>query len=317
MATYRILSLDGGGIRGVLTATILERIEKDSPGFISNINLFAGTSTGGILALGLAKGMTPTEARELYENLGMRVFKDSRWDNLWDITIPGLGPLKGAQYSDKPLREELEKVFGDMKLRDLPKNVMISSFDLDNKSKEPGKRNWKPKFFHNYESADSDGHEFVVDVALATAAAPTFFPIHNGFIDGGVIANNPSMCALAQALNKDTGKKSLRSLAMLSVGTGGNPRYLEAVQGDWGLVQWAPHLVSLIMEGSVNTAHYQCKQILGNRYMRINPTLPVPIGLDGIDQIETMRVIANEFELSEAFAFVKTNFMEEKKKVTP
>jgi len=310
MSPFRILTLDGGGIRGILTATLLERLEAAQPQFLSLVDMVAGTSTGGILALGLASGLTPTQGRELYENLGTEVFKDSFWDNLKDLV-----QLTGAQYSNKPLKKVLVKQFGDMTLGDLPKKVLISSFDLDNESKTPGKpRSWKPKFFHNFPGEDSDAHEKVVDVALRTSAAPTFFPVYQGYIDGGVIANNPSMCALAQALQKDTGAKSLRDLRLISVGTGANPKYVEAMDEDWGLVQWGSHLVSLMMEGSVGLADYQCRQALHERYIRINPYLPVAIGLDGTDQIDLMKNLASVIDLSEANAWVKRNFKVSAKK---
>ncbi len=150
MSPYHILTLDGGGIRGVLTASILERLEEDMPGFLNEVDLIAGTSTGGILALGLASGMTPTQAREMYERLGSRVFKDSFWDNLTD-----LGQARGAQYSNTYLKEELLNQFGSMTLNELKTKVLISSFDLDNEATGFGKvRNWKPKYFHNYPGED-------------------------------------------------------------------------------------------------------------------------------------------------------------------
>jgi patatin-like phospholipase/acyl hydrolase len=304
MPPFHVLSLDGGGIRGVLTAALLERLEEGMPGFLERVDLIAGTSTGGILSLGLASGMSPTEARELYERLGEHVFHDSFWDNLKD-----LGQARGAQYSNKYIKDELQKQFGSMKLSELKKRVIISSFDLDNEATGFGKvRSWKPKYFHNFPGEDSDGHETVVDVALRTSAAPTFFPVYQGYVDGGVISNNPSMCALAQALEPNTGKQKLRDIRLLSVGTGYNPKYVTATNEDWGFFQWAPHVISLMMEGSMGLADYQCKQLLHNRYLRINPVLPLPIGLDGLDQVPTMKSLAVQYDLQEARTWLKRNF---------
>jgi len=303
MAPYRILSLDGGGIRGVLTASLLERLEEKQPGFLTLVDLFAGTSTGGILALGLASGMTATEVRNLYINLGNIVFADTLFDNVKD-----LGNLRGAQYSTGPLKTELEKVFGERTLADLPKKVVISAFELDNQKTEPGRRHWKPKFFHNYPGEDSDGHEKIVDVALRTSAAPTYFPMYQRYIDGGVIANNPSLCALAQALEPKTGGQKLSNVRMLAVGTGYSPNFITQQNADWGLLQWAPNLVSIMMEGAVGLAHYQCTQLMGSRYHRINPRLPVPVSLDGTKQIDLMVGLAAQFDLEEAGAWLKKNF---------
>jgi patatin-like phospholipase/acyl hydrolase len=305
MPPYHILTLDGGGIRGVLTASLLERMEAEVPGFLEQVDLVAGTSTGGILSLALASGRTPTQARELYEHLGGAVFKDSLWDNIKD-----LGQITGAQYSNVPLKKELTNQFGDMKLGDLPKKVLISSFELDNHETAPGKvRMWKPKFFHNFPGPDSDESEKVVDVALYTSAAPTFFPVYHGYVDGGVIANNPSMCALAQALSSDSGSHTLNELHLLSIGTGVNPKYVEAYDNDWGLAQWGTHLISLIMEGSQGLADYQCRQALGEQYLRLNPVLPIPIGLDGLKEVPAMKEIAKNQDLSDVVKWLKSNFL--------
>jgi patatin-like phospholipase/acyl hydrolase len=304
MPIYRILSLDGGGIRGVLTAAILERLEQFRPGFLQMIDLFAGTSTGGILALGLASGLTPGEARELYERLAAQVFTDTILDDIMD-----LGQMVGAQYPNDPLKKVLFEQFGDLTLGDLPKKVLITSFDLDNEKTGPGEfRFWKPKFFHNYPGPGSDSHEKVVDVALRTSAAPTFFPLYQGFIDGGVVSNNPSMCALAQALEPSTGNQELRNIRLISLGTGYNTKFLSAADDDWGLLRWAPHLVSLILEGSVGLSDYQCRQVLDAHYLRVNPVLPVAISLDNIREIPLLKGLATQLDLEAARDFLKRYF---------
>lgn len=305
MTPYRILSLDGGGIRGLLSAMLLERIENSYPGFLSQIDLIAGTSTGGLLALGLAAGKSPHEARKLYENYGEKVFCDNVWDDLRD-----LGSLVGADYSLEPLRDVLQDLFSTRRMGDLDKKVLISAFDLDNKAYGDGNvRSWKAKFFHNFPGDDSDGERLVVDVGLYTSAAPTFFPVIDGFIDGGVVAGNPSMCALAQALHKHTGGQKLDDIILFSLGTGQNPRYLETLDGDWGLVQWAPHMINLMFEGNSGLADYQCRQLLGERYFRLNPLLPAPIGMDRVDHIPALKRIAAQTSLIQTMDWVKKYFL--------
>jgi uncharacterized protein len=304
MGYYRILSLDGGGIKGLLMAIILERLDHIVPGFLSQIDLFAGTSTGGLLALGLAYGKTPQEARKIYEERGKNVFADTLLDEVRD-----LGSLVGADYSIEPLKQELTAEFGSTRLADLPKKVLISSFDLDQQvDGNPSLRSWKAKFFHNYPGSDSDGNESVVDVGICTSAAPTFFPIFKGFIDGGVVANNPSVCALAQALHPASGGQESQDIVLFSMGTGRNPRHIESVDGDWGLIQWAPQLVHLVMEGSADLADYQCRQILRERYLRVNPLLPFPIGMDRVNQIPLIVQIANQYPLDVAISWLKEFF---------
>jgi patatin-like phospholipase/acyl hydrolase len=304
MSSYRILSMDGGGIRGLLSAILLERLQAAVPDYLSKVDLFAGTSTGGLLALGLAAGKTPTQARELYEKNGARVFADTALDEIRD-----LGNLIGADYALEPLKEALEEQFGGLTLGELERRVLVSAFDLDCKPTDPYRpRVWKAKFFHNYPGTDSDAGQKVVDVALYTSVAPTFFPVYNGYIDGGVVAGNPSVCALAQALHPLTGGQKLEDVRLLSISTGLNPRYLEGEDEDWGLVQWAPHLVSLMLEGSSGLADYQCRQFLDERYFRIDPLLPEPIGMDRVDKIPLLQEIASRVNLEAAIDWLGKNF---------
>ncbi|HEX6303681.1 MAG TPA: patatin-like phospholipase family protein [Anaerolineales bacterium] len=304
MPSYHILSMDGGGIRGLLTIIIIQRLEAAHPGFLDQIDLFAGTSTGGILALGLAYGLSPQRIRGLYETSGRRVFADTILDDIRD-----LGKLIGADYSLDALKEELSKEFGTHTLGDLDKKVLVTTFDLDNKPDNPLKiRTWKAKFFHNFSNADSDAHEKIVDVALRTSAAPTYFPIYQGYIDGGVVATNPSVSALAQALHPETGNREIHDLVLLSIGTGISPRYLSQLDADWGLAQWAPHLVGLMLEGGAGLADYQSRQILGERYLRVNPVLPVPIDLDGVEQIPLLQDIANQVDIQPTLDWLNIHF---------
>src|SRR4051812_21987772 len=102
MATYRIVSFDGGGIRGLLTTTVLERLDAALPGWFGRADLLAGNSTGGIIALGLASGLSAASLSQLYYDKGQVIFNDSWADNLRDI-----GRMTGAQYSNRGLRRVL------------------------------------------------------------------------------------------------------------------------------------------------------------------------------------------------------------------
>jgi patatin-like phospholipase/acyl hydrolase len=298
---YRILSLDGGGLRGVITAKLLERLETVHPGFLSQVDLFAGTSTGGVLALGLARGLSPTDMGKLYTEAAEKVFADSTWDDIRD-----LGKLTGADYSIQPLKQAILDLVGEITLGDLPKRVLISSFQLDNNPQTPGVlRVWKPKFFHNFPGPGSDSDERVVDVALRTGAAPAYFPIYQGYVDGGVVVNNPSTCALAQALDPETGGQRLEEVTLLSIGTGIISKYLTEQDADWGLAQWAPHLFSIMLEGGVGVADYQCKQILGERYLRIDPALPASVSIDRLDEIPIFEEIGQLEDLRAANGWLK------------
>jgi len=310
MDSYRVLSLDGGGIRGYLTILLLERLEAERPGFLQQFDLYAGTSTGSIIALALAQGTPLAEIRNLYEKKGSTIFHDSLFDNIRD-----LGFALGAKYDQKYLKKELLAHFGRTRLEELPKRVLISSFDLDHPAEdEHTPRMWKAKFFHNYPGEDCDGREFIVNVALRSSAAPFYFPSYQGFVDGFVVANNPSMCAVSQVL--DETDVPLEQIVLLSVGTGLNPRYVADKKGDWGWIKWmiqvhplsrhwyALPLIYMMWEGGVELANYQCRQLLGSRFHRLDPLLARPVDIDEVRSVKKLRKIAGDEPLDATFDWI-------------
>jgi patatin-like phospholipase/acyl hydrolase len=304
---YRILSLDGGGIRGYLTILLLERLEAEQPGFLGQFDLYAGTSTGSIIALALAQGTPLSEIKKLYEKKGKAIFHDSMLDNIRD-----LGFALGAKYDQRNLKKELIGHFGQTRLADLPKRVLVASFDLDHTAEDAATpRMWKAKFFHNFPGEDCDGDEFAVHVALRSSAAPLYFPSYQGYVDGFVVANNPSMCALCQVLDETDYR--LQEIRLLSVGTGLNPRYVSDKRGDWGWVKWmfqvhpisrnwyALPLVYMMWEGSVGLVNYQCRQLLGDHFHRLDPLLEKPIDIDAVRSLKKLRQVAADADLDVTF----------------
>ena len=305
MTKYRILSLDGGGIRGVITAIILQRLnaEPGLNGWLNSVDLLAGTSTGGLLALGLAHGLSPEFMRSVYETKGAEIFDDSWLDDLVDI-----GKITGADYDIKNLEREVKKIFGKTTLAQLKRRILITAFDLDNESHNKASRTWKPKLFHNFPGHDTDGSELAFKVGLYTSAAPTYFPSVDGYIDGGVYATNPSMCALAQSQDSDFKKRPLLSdVVLLSLGTGTCLLYIEGKELDWGYAQWAKQLVTLMLDGTSGIADYQCNQILGDKYHRMAPVFPpdVSIPMDAVDRIPYMVEFAESHKHVDLTATIK------------
>ncbi|MFM4809568.1 patatin-like phospholipase family protein [Aeromonas hydrophila] len=302
---YRILSLDGGGLRGLITAKILERLneEESIAGWLDSVDLVAGTSTGGIIALGLSAGKSPNDLANLYMEKGRRIFDDSVFDNVRD-----LGKTIGADYSNQNLKSELRDFFGGIKLNELQKKVVIPAFDLDNKSVSID-RTWKPKIFHNFSGVDSDGNSLASDVALYTSSAPTYFPSADGFIDGGVYANNPSIVALAQAVssrNNIEEKVHLDDIVMLSIGTGVSFQYIKGDTLDWGYSQWAKPLLDVLMDGVAGVSDYQAAQFLGNRYCREQVFFGPGevIKLDAVDKLGRMNDIACEHNIEKTIKWI-------------
>ncbi|HEY7536304.1 MAG TPA: patatin-like phospholipase family protein [Thermodesulfobacteriota bacterium] len=299
-----MITFDGGGVRGVYASELLDRIVTTEPSIIEKTDLFAGTSSGGITALCLAYGMTPAETVEFYKFYSKYIFSAPFWRK-----VKGVGRLFRARYDNKKLRDVLQSVFGDTTLAQLRKNVLIPSFNLnavrDNISV------WRPKFFHNFPVPESDGQELVYDVGVRTSVAPTYFPSHQSYIDGGVVADNPSMAALARVLDKDGGAQKLEDIRLLSFSTGLNPKYISAPRSDWGIIQWGRHHIIdiAITSGSLGVVDYECSSLLGDHYYRLRPVLPKSVGLDDVRGIPRLIEYAKQVNLTSALSWIREQFL--------
>lgn len=260
-----ILSIDGGGMRGILPALLLATLEsKTGKRCYKLFDMIAGTSTGGILALALARPKTPggspyyaADLVDLYRTRGKDIF-----DRSAAYTIESGDGLAGPKYRASGIEAVLQQYFGDTKLSESLTPTLITSYD----AAEPG-----PAIFKSWK----DPVNLMKDVARATSAAPTYFPplqLGDGlFIDGGVFANNPSMCAWASASEIFGGD---RDIMVVSVGTGNTEKKLDP--RGWGLAKWAPSLVDIFMDGNSDTVDYQMKEVIGKlqwRYFRFQVDL--------------------------------------------
>lgn len=267
---FRILSLDGGGIRGVLTAQMLICLEEKIKVPLSEyFDLVAGTSTGSILAAANSIGMPSETIVNMYRTQGKLVFPYlSSWDTKRWPTILKYGPF-GPKFSDSGLLEVLQNVFGDKTLGDVKDlKLLIPSYDT---------RTLKPIIFKSWR--DNFASIPLWEACVCSASAPTFFPPHRlevkgkvySAIDGGLAANNPTACALAEALRLDN---SLSELQIISVGTGDPTRTVEwEIAQRWGALQWIGNgrLLQLMTESPSDASDYIVDQIIGDtsRYVRL------------------------------------------------
>ena len=292
-----ILSIDGGGIRGIVPATIINLIEKEKGKKITEyFDVIAGTSTGAIIATALAAGVDSDRLVDLYLNKAGVIFKESFLDR-----ISGVDEYLTAGYTNSGLKKELEKVLGSTTLKQLNggafgkagKHLMVCSFDLNPDALTDGNMNYRPDVFYSGYKRDAD--RTLVDICLMTAAAPTYFPIYNNHVDGGVAMNNPSMAAVAFALNDQVSEKPLylapdgfnkglavtsKNIKLLSLGTGtSNKTFIPEEQTkkpNWGKLKWVNYLPDLLTEGNVQSTHYYVEQVLPtNNYVRWNPCFDV------------------------------------------
>jgi patatin-like phospholipase/acyl hydrolase len=305
---FRVLSLDGGGARGYLSVQILANIEQYLDEYCANklplgqrFDLIAGTSTGGIIALGLATGATAGQILRFYETLVPKVFSADARRN-WATR------LKSPKYDSGPLSRALSDYFGDKTLGDVQTDVCITAVAL---------RNGKPRF-HKSDYQRRDGariDEKLSDVALATSAAPTYFGAHNlkhsdRLIDGGICANNPAVVALVDAVRFDRPSKrgteatrSFSRVVMVSVGTGEQPLmpYDAEAMAQAGLLDWAQHISDVMFESQSWVAHFQAQFLLGDNYLRINPKLGLAMEMDDINHLSDLRNIADIGDIEERF----------------
>lgn len=273
---FRILSIDGGGICGILPASILAEIEARYLGGGSVADYFdmvAGTSTGGIMALGLAHGLSGRMIRDFYMEKGDRIFpaaagvrRRMRW----------LARLFRPVYDTGPLEQELLRIFGDSPLGDARIRLCIPSFE--GVHGEP----WIYKTPH-HPDYQKDRVERMVRVALATSAAPTYFRAlgNNGYVmvDGGLWANNPVMNAIVDALScYDLDRSQIR---VLSLGCGETSFKVDPAMSRGGLVRWRQGLTAAMRAQSRN-ALGQGFLLLGKpNVLRLDaPETPTPIPMD-------------------------------------
>jgi patatin-like phospholipase/acyl hydrolase len=261
----RVLSIDGGGIRGMIPALVLAELEDRTGKPASSLfDLIAGTSTGGILACALAKPDPASAQRlvDLYEQEGPKIFNRTIWQRIH--SVEGLADEK---YDATALDDALTRYLGDSRLRDTVVDVLIPSYDTEGR---------RPEFFKSTRARESPDRDFALrDVARATASAPTYFqPAHledRPLIDGGVFAVNPAMCAIAEVLRYHPDAE----IVLVSLGTGQLTRPFGYDQvKDWGLFEWARPMIDIVFDGASDAVDYQLTQVLGEpRFFRFQTEL--------------------------------------------
>ncbi|OSC20876.1 patatin [Mycobacterium vulneris] len=263
---FQVLALDGGGAKALFTAHVLARLEADLGICVGDsFDLIAGTSAGGIIALGLGAGMRPAEIVEHYGALTGRVFPYGRWAK-WHYR---LRPWANA-YSGEVLRLALGEVLGSRLLGQSHNRLVIPSWDVQRGEvhlfKTPHhvrlRRDWRIP---------------MVDVALATTAAPTFFPAATvdgqRLVDGGVWANNPSVVAIGEAVSMlDV---PLRSIRVLNVGTVDQRTHHPRRYDVGGWATWATTATPLMLTASSRGAQGTAMHLVGaQNYARFDVTVP-------------------------------------------
>ncbi|WP_299734244.1 CBASS cGAMP-activated phospholipase [uncultured Endozoicomonas sp.] len=301
---FQILSLSGGGYRGLYTAKVIDMLEQRSgKPLAASFDLIAGTSIGGILGLALASGVTGEQLVKLLEKNGSKIFPSFSFKPfqfmeklVWKCSGHKFSyshGLMGAKYQSEPLKETIFEVVGDKTINDLSTRVLITS------------ANWTKglgQFFktqHNPEY-DQDGLRKLVDVAMATSAAPVYFPNYEFnnqiYVDGGLVGNAPGLYACHEAeINIPSAIE--KEIHLLSIGTLSSiSRADQSLTPNKGLWQWGPKLIDLMMACQEGITNNMLQQKLGNdRYIHIDEEITVDqsrnIDLDKVTEASTKTLL--------------------------
>jgi patatin-like phospholipase/acyl hydrolase len=317
-----ILSLDGGGIRAILTSGILkaleENLQQENPKSVlaDYFDMIAGTGTGGIIASAMTmpgKHSRPkysaANIHDFFLNEGQKIFDVNLWKKL-----RSMGGLTDEKYSASYLDKILNTYFGKTMLSDSTTPLVITAYDI---------RNRAARFFTTNDTR-IEGRDFQLkDICRASMATPSYFEPAKilsatdtpyAFIDGGLFANNPGMIAYAEARRLDFGQVTqceekpkfpgANEMFFLSVGSGQSkkPYYYEDAK-DWGNIHWMKPLIDMVMSASVETVDFELQQMFRtckekDHYIRLNPEL-IKLNPDMDDtsdkNVESLKQISDSF----------------------
>ncbi|MCH9811503.1 patatin-like phospholipase family protein [bacterium] len=267
---YRILSIDGGGVRGAFALKMLKFIEEEvDKDFLQKVDCFAGTSTGGLIATCLNLGMSPRRLLFYYKHLSPLVFPKNGDGN--------------SKYRHDRLRKVLSVIIPkDLQMDGLKKDLIIPACRLYHSRK----KRWKEEIYDTF----GDCREKIIDVAVRSAAAPLYFPSYQGYVDGGVYAVNPSLLAYSRVIDPSVGGVDPEEVRLLSLGNGVNPTGIQG-EVDWGIEDWMGEklrLFELMTDMGMQAPHYPLKQILQGRYRRLNTILKGEVAIDDTKKVKTL-----------------------------
>ena len=282
MSRVRILSIDGGGVKGAYSAAVLAHIEKQSPiPILECFDLITGTSTGGILAIGLALGIKAADLCKLYKDRAEDIFPYSGVLAGW----------LGVKHDSEKLKSVLDQYFGNRSFGEAKTRLVVTAYNGSSDN---------PHLFKTYHHPDLDRHYnfSAAEIALATAAAPTYFaakqlPLGNAgeaqvFLDGGVWANAPTLVGITEAVRYMDA--TLADINMLSIGTGYKPFTISKKLMSGGKLTWVTGgLIEFLLGAQQASAVGTAKTLLSDdRFVRIQKVLDEDIKMDDAKKVGQM-----------------------------
>jgi patatin-like phospholipase/acyl hydrolase len=299
MSSFQILALDGGGIKGLFSAAVLTHLEEDLQINVTDyFDLIVGTSTGGIIALGLGIGMRPREIVSFYVKKGHEIFPRGVGFSLRQFWR--------NKFNASPLENALKEFFNDKLLGESRKRLVIPSYNLGDDDVYLFKTAHHERLKRDYKVP-------IWKVALATSAAPTYFPSfrrvnHIRLIDGGIWANNPTMVGIVEAVSMLG--QSLDSIKVLSLGTTDEIKIRPAKLDKGGFWQWKKAALDVFLRAQNIGTFTQALHLLGEgKVIRLNPK--VPDGLFAMDKLSEKELLSKAAHESRHFTpKFKKDFME-------
>ncbi|WP_147110075.1 patatin-like phospholipase family protein [Tateyamaria sp. syn59] len=294
---FNVLSCDGGGIRGYMTARIIEALNSKTSGkLLSEVDGLFGTSTGGLVSVGLAVGVTPETLRQIYRDQAGTIFTPN---SIFDDSLEGGPGIFECQYVATGLYDVMhphtqDKTFGEI-FGD--KLLCVNTAQLQDTAL-PHPR-WQPRTLNN-RGIETPWTVKLIDAALATSAAPTYFPPHlidglGYFADGGTFANNPLLNGIEVARRANL-IKDIAQVGAISIGTGIDQTGIPAADVpsalDWGALAWmrpreassaipSTALLNMSLALSADNISTLAAGLMGNNVIRLDPVLDTPVPLDG------------------------------------
>jgi hypothetical protein len=287
-AMRRILTIDGGGIKGVFPAAFLAALEARIGAPIADyFDLIAGTSTGGIIAIGLGLGITASQLLHLYREQGPRIFPRN---NAATRLFRG---LLCAKYGNTALRQTLRDAYGERYLGESRNRLLIPSLNLAAERVHLYKTSHHPKLIHDYKVP-------AIEVALATVAAPTYFPIHMSpegvpYIDGSMWARNPLGLAVIEAIGVlDWPREKISVLSLGCTSSSLNVSWQKRIS--LGASYWGARIADVFMKAQSSSAIATAHSLIGSQNLyRISPdTSSYRFTLDGVQHIPLLEALGRE-----------------------
>lgn len=272
----KLLAFSGGGVRGCFTTQLLERLKIP----YHDVFAYSGASTGAIIACGLAFGLTPHELTKFYLEMGPKIFSRPFY------RFKMLDRMIGAPYEISTVIDVCKNVFGETRLGDLKKKVLIASYDLD--ARDRGTRQSKAKFFHNFDTVRNDKNVLVWEAIASSVAAIAFFkPWKNRYTDGGIVENHSGLALLSQVLHRNGGVNAkIENVFQLALGTGAVPTFMDStIPRRWDIFDSLKTAIDSVAQSNVSVSDHVLTSVLNSRYFRLDQPLSTEVGLDEYEKM--------------------------------